>query len=122
MLLQDTYCSVASKRGPLQDFLRNMTPDSYPHCPSGDDKSGGVVIGDFVAVLAALVPDSVQNALVHRVDVELAGAYTRGQLVHAWESQMLPHVNRNVTIVERLDVSVVAKYFRDTFDPLEHTD
>ncbi|XP_050025437.1 nucleoside hydrolase-like [Dermacentor andersoni] len=113
----DTYCGVASKTGPLQEFLRNVTASSYQHCPSGQDGSEGVVVSDFVTLLAAVAPESVAGTLVHRVDVELAGNYTRGQLVHAWEPQMLPHVRRNVTIVERFDVSIVAKYFKDAFDP-----
>ncbi|KAH7960816.1 hypothetical protein HPB49_023588 [Dermacentor silvarum] len=119
MVPWDTYCSVANKTGPLQEFLRNVTAGNYQYCPSGKDGSRGVNVSDFLTLLAAVAPESVARTLEHRVDVELAGVYTRGQLVHAWEPQMLPHVKRNVTIVERFDDSIVTKYFRDTFDPPE---
>ncbi|KAL3213108.1 hypothetical protein MRX96_035612 [Rhipicephalus microplus] len=112
-----TYCSVTSN-GRLQEFLRNATAD--PYCTGVEyDRRGGVYVGDFLALLAAVLPESVSKTLVHHVDIELAGVYTRGQLVHAWAYRMLPHVKRNVTIVERLDVGVVAKYFRDTINPPE---
>ncbi|KAL1428698.1 hypothetical protein MTO96_003042 [Rhipicephalus appendiculatus] len=99
LLVQDTYCSVASKSGRLQEFLRNVTADNYPYCTSGENgRGGGVYVGDFLALMAAVAPESVSNTLVHRIDIELAGVYTRGQLVHAWEPGMLSHVKRNVTI------------------------
>ncbi|KAK8765332.1 hypothetical protein V5799_032057 [Amblyomma americanum] len=111
-----TYYGIANKTGPLQTFLRDITTHTVRCCLSGG-QSPGFNVGDFLAVLAAAVPESVASVLVQRVDVELAGAYTRGQLVHAWQPDMLPHVKRNVTLVRRFDVDFVEKYFKRAFDP-----
>lgn len=74
-------------------------------------------MGDFLAVLAAAVPESVEETIVHRVDVELAGTYTRGQLVHAWQPKDLPYVKHNTTIVKRFNTRIVEQYFKLAFDP-----
>ncbi|KAH6932053.1 hypothetical protein HPB50_002605 [Hyalomma asiaticum] len=66
------------------------------------DKSGseGYEVGDALVVAAALAPDSVASALEdRRVAVELSGTHTRGQLVHAWTPDLLPHVKRTVRVV-----------------------
>ncbi|XP_070390354.1 nucleoside hydrolase-like [Dermacentor albipictus] len=113
----DTYYSITNKSGRIQKFLRDTTAYTVQCCLSGGQSPGGFSVGDFLAVLAAAVPESVAQTLQHRVNVERCGAYTRGQLVHAWEPKILPQVKRNVTIVESFDVGVVEKYFKYTFDP-----
>ncbi|KAL1428697.1 hypothetical protein MTO96_003041 [Rhipicephalus appendiculatus] len=115
----DTYYSVTKKSGRLQKFLRDITTHTVRCCLSGGQSPGGFSVGDFLAVLAAAVPESVSSTLEQRVDVERCGEYARGQLVHAWESKILPEVKRNVTIVESFDVDVVEKYFKYAFESTE---
>ncbi|KAH7960815.1 hypothetical protein HPB49_023587 [Dermacentor silvarum] len=114
---QNTYYSITNKSGKLQKFLRDITTHTVQCCLSGGQSPGGFSVGDFLAVLAAAVPESVTKTLEHRVNVERCGEYTRGQLVHAWEPKILPEVKRNVTIVESFDVGIVEKYFKYSFDP-----
>ncbi|XP_075539682.1 pyrimidine-specific ribonucleoside hydrolase RihA-like [Dermacentor variabilis] len=116
---QSTYYSLTNTSGPLQQFLRDTTNHTVQCCLSGDLSPDGFSAGDFLAVLAAAVPDSVTRTVQNRVSVERCGAYTRGQLVHAWEPKILPHVRRNVTIVESFDVDIVEEYFNYTFDPIQ---
>ncbi|KAH9375222.1 hypothetical protein HPB48_022170 [Haemaphysalis longicornis] len=111
---QSTYNSITKKTGPLQTFLRDTTSYTVQCCLQD---SPGFNVGDFLAVLAATVPESVQETVVHRVDVELAGTYTRGQLVHAWQPKDLPYVKRNTTIVKRFNTRLVEQYFKQVFDP-----
>ncbi|KAL1428696.1 hypothetical protein MTO96_003040 [Rhipicephalus appendiculatus] len=70
-----------------------------------------------MAMLAAIVPESVTDFVEHRVSVELTGTQTRGQLVHAWMPYMLTEVKRNVTIIKKFNQSIVNEYFTKTFDP-----
>ncbi|KAH7960813.1 hypothetical protein HPB49_023585 [Dermacentor silvarum] len=81
----DTYYSITNKSGKLQKFLRDVTTHTVQCCLSGGQSPGGFSVGDFLAVLAAAVPESVTKTLENRVNVERCGAgeYTRGQLVHA---------------------------------------
>ncbi|XP_077508367.1 uncharacterized protein LOC144119674 [Amblyomma americanum] len=83
----EAYCSVGSKTGRIRNFLRDITPHETRSCPNGVE-GPGVVVGDFVAVLAAAVPESIVE--VHRVEVALAGQYTLRQLVHTWEPKCFP--------------------------------
>uniref|UniRef100_A0A6G4ZZB5 Putative nucleoside hydrolase n=1 Tax=Rhipicephalus microplus TaxID=6941 RepID=A0A6G4ZZB5_RHIMP len=115
----ETYYSVTKKSGRLQKFLRDITTHTVRCCLSGGQSPGGFNVGDFLAVLAAAVPESVSSTLEQRVDVERSGEYARGQLVHAWEPKILPQVKRNVTIVKNFDVDVVEKYFKYAFDSSE---
>ncbi|XP_077531911.1 nucleoside hydrolase-like [Haemaphysalis longicornis] len=112
----DTYYSVTNKTGPLPEFLRDTTSHTVQCCLG---HSPGFSLGDFMAVLAATVQESITLTTVHRADVELHGTYTRGQLVLACTPDMLPHVTRNITIVERFNVTAVEEYFKRTFDPDE---
>ncbi|XP_075559902.1 nucleoside hydrolase-like [Dermacentor variabilis] len=112
----DTFYSITNQTGALQKFLRDITNHTVQCCLSGGQSPGGFSLGDFLAVLAAAVPKSVNQTVQNRVEVERCGMQTRGTLVHAWASQTLPHVKRNVTIVESFDVDFVVKYFNATFN------
>ncbi|KAH7956637.1 hypothetical protein HPB52_011396 [Rhipicephalus sanguineus] len=113
------YFYITNKSGRLQKFLRDTTTHTVQCCLSGGQSPDGFSVGDFLAVLAAAVPESVASTLEQRVDVERCGEYARGQLVHAWESKILPQVKRNVTIVKSFHVGVVEKYFKYAFYPTE---
>ncbi|XP_065280712.1 nucleoside hydrolase-like [Dermacentor albipictus] len=112
----DTFYSITNQTGTLQKFLRDITNHTVQCCLSGGQSPGGFSLGDFLAVLAAAVPESVNQTVQNRVDVERCGMHTRGTLVHAWAPQTLPHVKRNVTIVESFNVGTVENFFIATFN------
>ncbi|XP_075559630.1 nucleoside hydrolase-like [Dermacentor variabilis] len=112
----DTFYSITNQTGTLQRFLRETTNFTIQCCLSGDLSPDGFPVGDFLAVLAAAVPASVNHTLQNRVDVERCGMFTRGTLVHSWEPRHLKHVKHNVTIVESFNVDLVVKYFNATFN------
>ncbi|XP_077508365.1 nucleoside hydrolase-like [Amblyomma americanum] len=73
--------------GPLQKFLGDITTFTVECCL---DKNTGFDLGDGLAVLAAMEPQSITKNVEHRVTVELTGTHTRGQLVHGWLDYMIP--------------------------------
>uniref|UniRef100_G3MR71 Inosine/uridine-preferring nucleoside hydrolase domain-containing protein n=1 Tax=Amblyomma maculatum TaxID=34609 RepID=G3MR71_AMBMU len=99
--------------GPLRKFLRDITSLTVDCCM---EKRTGFNLGDWIAMLAVVEPQSVTKSLEHRVSVELTGTHTRGQLVHGWLHYMLTEVDRNATIIIEFNRSVYIKYFKDTFD------
>ncbi|XP_070390346.1 nucleoside hydrolase-like isoform X2 [Dermacentor albipictus] len=109
----DVYYDVAKKDTKLARFLREVNNHTIECCLKKSSRS--FMLGDFLAVLAALVPDSVSGSVESRSDVELHGDYTRGQMVHAWLPQHLPHIKHNVTVVRSFDTNVVADHFRKVF-------
>lgn len=116
----DVYYNITSKNSTLPTFLRDITNHTIETVlkPTG---STGFNLGDFLAMLAAVAPESINKTVQHRVSVELTGTHTRGQLVHAYMPYMLPEVSRNVTIVQAFNRAVVEYYFNKTFnrdDPL----
>ncbi|KAH9375220.1 hypothetical protein HPB48_022594 [Haemaphysalis longicornis] len=111
---KSTYNSITKKTGPLQTFLRDTTSYTVQCCLQD---SPGFNVGDFLAVLAATVPESVQETVVHRVDVELAGTYTRGQLVHAWQPKDLPYVRTQQNHCETLQYPPSSDILQASFRP-----
>ncbi|XP_064467649.1 nucleoside hydrolase-like [Ornithodoros turicata] len=85
-------------------FFRDVTA---MHSTESDRREGGAEFADTLAVLAALIPESITKSKQSRVAVETMGNYTRGQLVHAWEPWLLPHVTRNITVVLALNTTVL---------------
>uniref|UniRef100_A0A224Z021 Inosine-uridine preferring nucleoside hydrolase n=1 Tax=Rhipicephalus zambeziensis TaxID=60191 RepID=A0A224Z021_9ACAR len=108
------FHNITNKTGELQQFLFNISNHTVQCCHDGRT---GYSLGDWMAMLAAVVPDSVIDSVQHRVSVELTGTQTRGQLVHAWMPYMLTEVKRNVTIIKKFNQSIVNEYFSKTFDP-----
>lgn len=113
------YEDVACKSDPLSKFLRDINNHTVHKGMKTEDVYSGFSVGDFLAVLYALDPESASETIEHRVSVELCGTHTRGEMVHAWISHMLPEVKRHVTIVMSFDTSIVERYFRRTFNPPE---
>ncbi|XP_077507571.1 pyrimidine-specific ribonucleoside hydrolase RihA-like [Amblyomma americanum] len=109
----DVYNEVTAEDTKLAQFLRDINNHSVHCCLKN---SPGFMLGDFLAVLAALVPDSVEDSNEGRVDVELRGEYTQGQMVHARLPRMLPHIGHNVTVVRSFNKDMVAEYFRKVFE------
>lgn len=89
-------------------FFADTTQNSVSCCKENDE---GYVVGDPLAVLAVLVPDAVTSSYVARVSVELAGRFTRGQMVQAWKESQLPGVSRNVTIATKFSESALTEAF-----------
>ncbi|KAG0443195.1 hypothetical protein HPB47_015191, partial [Ixodes persulcatus] len=89
-------------------FFADTTRNSVSCCKENDE---GYVAGDPLAVLAVLVPDAVTSSYVARVAVELAGTFTRGQMVQAWKESQLPGVSRNVTIATKFSESALTEAF-----------
>ncbi|KAK8783900.1 hypothetical protein V5799_009727 [Amblyomma americanum] len=109
----DVYNEVTAEDTKLAQFLRDINNHSVHCCLKNNP---GFLLGDFLAVLAALVPDSVEDSNEGRVDVELGGEYTQGQMVHARLPRMLPHIRHNVTVVRSFNKDMVAEYFRKVFE------
>lgn len=108
------FHNITNKTGELQKFLIDISNHTVQCCHAGRT---GYSLGDWMAMLAAVVPSSVIESVEHRVSVELTGTQTRGQLVHAWMPYMLTEVQRNVTIIKKFNQSTVDEYFTKTFDP-----
>ncbi|KAH7957619.1 pyrimidine-specific ribonucleoside hydrolase RihA [Rhipicephalus sanguineus] len=108
------YNEVVAEDTKLTRFLREVNNHTIECCMKGGDQ-GDFAVGDFLAVMAALVPDSVSGSVDIRSDVELHGDYTRGQMVHAWLKQHLPHITHSVTVVQSFDVEAVSNQFRKVF-------
>ncbi|KAH6942369.1 hypothetical protein HPB50_004221 [Hyalomma asiaticum] len=111
-----TFNETTAKNGSLQTFLLDISNHTIQCCHAGRT---GYSLGDWMAMLAALVPESITESIENRVSVELTGTHTRGQLVHAWMPYMLTEVKRNVTIIKKFNQSIVDEYFKRTFDPAE---
>lgn len=62
------------------------------------------MICDAVAMAVALDADVVQKSVECFVDVELQGTYGRGQTVIDWEGQMKGRREKNVRVVERIEM------------------
>ncbi|KAH8038397.1 hypothetical protein HPB51_001511 [Rhipicephalus microplus] len=94
----EVYSMMTRQDTAKSRFVRAITRFSLGYY----DKSGssGYEVGDALVVAAVLAPDSVASALEERrVAVELGGTHTRGQLVHAWTTDLLPDVKRTVRVV-----------------------
>lgn len=110
----DVYDELTSKNTTRGKFLLDIT-NHTAHCctaPNGP----GFALGDFLAMLAALYPESVNATLRARVDVELHGSYTMGQVVLAGQPHLLPHVKRKVTIIDSFHIEKAVEVFREVFD------
>ncbi|CAN8026907.1 unnamed protein product, partial [Ixodes persulcatus] len=90
--------------GKKAKFLKDLTNHTVATF-LGNGKSPGFSLGDFLAVLAAVDPDSVASKQKNRVAVELTGTHTKGMLVHGWADYMITHVNRTVDIVDYFNVT-----------------
>ncbi|KAH6932872.1 hypothetical protein HPB50_010480 [Hyalomma asiaticum] len=108
------YNEVIGEDTKLARFLRDVNNHTVECCMKHGEQSA-FHLGDFLAVMAALVPDSVSGSMEMRSDVELHGDYTRGQMVHAWLGQHLPHITHNVTLVYSFDTEATANQFRKVF-------
>ncbi|XP_037565384.2 inosine-uridine preferring nucleoside hydrolase-like [Dermacentor silvarum] len=107
------YKDVVAEDTKLARFLRDVSNHTVECCLEHTSRS--FLLGDFLAVLAALVPDSVNGSMESRSDVELHGDYTRGQMVHAWLQNHLPHITHSVTVVHSFDTDAVTDHFRKVF-------
>ncbi|KAL3261119.1 hypothetical protein MRX96_046184 [Rhipicephalus microplus] len=112
----DVYNEVVAQDTKLAKFLHDVNNHTIECCMKHQSPSG-FRVGDFLAVMAALVPGSVSGSLDVPSDVELNGDYTRGQMVmvHAWLKGQLPHITRSVTIVHSFDIEAVSNQFRKVF-------
>lgn len=110
----DVYNEVIAQDTKLAKFLHDVNNHTIECCMKHVSPSG-FRVGDFLAVMAALVPGSVSGSLDIPSDVELNGDYTRGQMVHAWLKGQLPHITRSVTIVHSFDIEAVSNQFRKVF-------
>lgn len=108
------YNELIGEDTKLARFLRDVNNHTVECCMKHGEQSA-FYLGDFLAVMAALVPDSVSGSMEMRSDVELHGDYTRGQMVHAWLGQHLPHITHNVTLVYSFDTEAIANQFRKVF-------
>lgn len=70
----------------------------------------GFMLGDFLAVLAALSPQAVTGKTELRLAVELKGEYTSGQVVQGWDDSILPDVKKVTTVVNEFDPELVKSY------------
>lgn len=109
----DDYNEVTAQDRKLARFVRDINNYTVHCCLKN---SPGFSLGDFLAMLAALVPDSVEGSIESRVDVEIHGEYTLGQMVHAWQPQHLPHIGHNVTVVYSFNKEMVTQHFRKVFE------
>lgn len=114
MLPWDVYRELTGKRTTMGKFLLDIT-NHTAHCCSSPT-GPGFVLGDFLAVLAALYPESVNATLSKRVEVELQGFYTMGLMVVASLPQHLPHIKHKVTIIDSFRIEKAVEVFREVFD------
>ncbi|KAL1479860.1 hypothetical protein MTO96_051529 [Rhipicephalus appendiculatus] len=110
----DVYNEVVAKDTKLAMFLREVNNHTIECCMKRD-KQSGFGVGDFLAVMAALVPESVSGSMDILSDVELNGEYTRGQMVHAWHKGQLPHITHSVRVVYNFDIEALSNQFRKVF-------
>lgn len=114
LLPWDVYHELTAKRTTMGKFLLDITNYTANCCMNSTGTGYG--LGDFLAALAALYPESVNTTLQERVDVEISGVYTTGQMVHASQKQMLPHIKHKVAIVDSFRMGKVVEVFRQVFD------
>lgn len=103
---------MAERNATLAGFFANITRHTRNCCTKG---FLGYNVGDALAVMAALIPDFVVSSADLRVAVEVEGTYTKGQLVHATREHHLPHAKRTVTVVKKMDRSILSRTFKDLF-------
>ncbi|XP_077531908.1 nucleoside hydrolase-like [Haemaphysalis longicornis] len=106
------YNDVASRNSSRARFMADVTRHTRQCCAHGSE---GFNVGDALAVLTALAPESVVASAERRVTVELDGQHTRGQLTQAWSPRMLPNVKGTVRLVEALDRRLLAHYVTRAF-------
>lgn len=72
--------------------------------------SDGFRLGDMLAAMALVAPETITKVWKHRVDVEKCGTHTVGMLVHGWMDYMIPDVIRTADIVVEFNISLVIQY------------
>lgn len=112
--LQDNFYAVTNQTGPKATFLRDITNHTV-HCCLLPERCPGYTLSDILAVLAAVVPESVTKLMQNRVDVEKCGTHTMGMLVHGWFEHMIPDVRKTVNLIMEFNNTIVAEYFNKTF-------
>ncbi|XP_003742342.2 uncharacterized protein LOC100907984 [Galendromus occidentalis] len=97
---------------PKSKFLKAICAFTEKYYRDENVGHDGYELGDFLAVLAAIRPDSVTKKISRRLAVELRGEHTSGQVVQAWYNDMLPAVTKSTAVALEFDPRIVEETLR----------
>ncbi|GAB5031041.1 inosine-uridine preferring nucleoside hydrolase-like [Nannochloropsis oceanica] len=102
-VMEDFLTQAEGSCSRLGTFLRGVTRPFI----RDKERLAGALICDAVAMAVALDPGVVTKSAECFVDVELQGAYGRGQTVIDWEGQMRGKEGKeaNVRVIESIDIT-----------------